>query len=175
MDLFLNQDKEIELNQDNKHIIGQIVLWYCNDERFKGSMKKGLLLRGNCGTGKSLIVKHLADVVKHGDNKNPILIHAKEIQNAYQDKNEEEIKRLKERFLLIIDDLGTESVETKTYGNSNEPFIDLFDYRYRNTLETIIVTNLTPEKIKEVYGERILDRFKEAFNEYVFEYKSFRK
>lgn len=172
MAVFPNQ---LILENELKNIIGQITLWYCNDERFKLDMNKGLIFRGNCGTGKTIISQIIVDIINFGDKKNPILINSRDMQTLYAKNDLEQIDALKKRFLVIIDDIGVESADVKNYGNVIEPFNDLFDYRYRNKMETIITTNLTPEKIREVYGDRILDRFKESFNEYIFNFKSNRK
>lgn len=166
---------ELVLSDEYKQIIGQIVLWYCNDNRFKGNINKGIILSGNCGTGKTMTIEILFDIIEFGDKKKPLLINVRDLQSIYMKNDIDSIDRLKKRFLIMIDDVGVESTDVKNYGNTLEPFNDLFDYRYRNRLETIITTNLTPEKIKEFYGDRILDRFKEMFNEYVYEFKSLRK
>lgn len=166
---------DLVLETELKQIIGQICLWYSNDDRFKGDISKGIILRGNCGTGKTISAEIIREIVNFGDKKNPLMLNARDLQNIYVKNDIEQINSLKKRFLVIIDDVGVESSDVKNYGNVIEPFNDLFDYRYRNKMETIITTNLTPEKIKEVYGDRILDRFKESFNEYIFNSKSLRK
>lgn len=167
--------EELILNEEFKNIIGQITLWYANDNRFKLDISKGIILRGNCGTGKTIILETIVNIVEFGDNRKPIFINVRDLQNLYIKNDIEQIETLKKRFLILIDDVGVENVDIKNYGNLLEPFNDLFDYRYRNKLETIISTNLTPEKIKQIYGDRILDRFKECFNEYIFDFKSLRK
>ena len=167
--------EELILSTEFKEVIGQMVLWYSNDKRFKLDMNKGIILRGNCGTGKTMLLETFLDIIEFGDKRNAILIHVRDLQNLYISMDLDQIEILKKRFLLMIDDVGVENSEVKNYGNVMEPFNDIFDYRYRNNLETIISTNLTPEKIKEIYGDRILDRFKESFNEYVFDFKSLRK
>lgn len=167
--------EEFILTVEIKEIVGQISLWYSNDKRFKGDDKKGIILRGNCGTGKTMIVKTLLDMIEFGDKRVAILINVRDLQDLYIKNDIEKINTLKNRFLIIIDDLGVENPDIKNYGNILEPFNDLFDYRYRNRMETILTTNLTLEKIKQFYGDRILDRFKEMFNEYLFTEKSLRK
>jgi len=166
---------ELILNDQFKFIIGQIVLWFANDNRFKGKIEKGLFIRGNCGTGKTMILETLLDIIECGDKRIAILIHVRDLQDLYLKNDVEKIDVLKNRFLLMIDDLGVENTDIKNYGNVLEPFNDLFDYRYRNRLDTIVTTNETPEKIKIAYGDRTIDRFKQVFNEYVFDFKSLRK
>lgn len=56
--------------------------------------------------------------------------------------------------LLVIDDLGT---ERQTNFTENLLF-ELIDTRFRRDLPTIITTNLSPEKQREYYGDRIFSR-----------------
>ena len=158
-----------------KIAVGQVVLWYCNDPRFKGDLKKGLMIRGEKGNGKTMICEVLLEVILKGDQKHAKFINARELQMAYANKDTELIDSLKKRFLTIIDDVGVEQSSIKDFGSTIEPFNDLFDSRYRTRLETIITTNETPERLKNLYGERMIDRFKEMFNEIVLDYRSLRK
>ena len=153
----------------------KIALWYANDERFKGDLKKGMLLRGSCGTGKSLIATVLEQTIKIGQGNIPTHITAVQLQEAYTNNDELKKEMLANRLFVIIDDLGTESAEVKNFGNSILPFNTMFDERYRDKKTTIITTNLTPSKIEEVYGIRIRDRFRECMNEIVLDFKSMRK
>ena len=163
------------LNENNKHIIGQIALWYANDIRFKGDLLKGISLRGNVGTGKTVIVKALKEVMLNIERVNAKFIYSTDLTELYIQQKAVEIESLKQRKYIIIDDLGVENIETKIWGNSKEPFNDVFEYRYRMNLTTIITTNLTPSKIGEDYGIRIRDRFRESFNDLVLDGESLRK
>lgn len=163
------------LNERNKRVIGQIALWYSCDPRFKGSLEKGLMIRGNVGTGKSVIVEALCNLILERENIKPYFIHVSELQDLYIRNDFEEIDKVKNRRYAIIDDVGVEAVEAKSYGNVKEPFNDVFDYRYRNDKLTIITTNLTPSEIEETYGTRIIDRFRECMNDLILDGESFRK
>lgn len=174
LEMYVFPEKLI-LNDEFKNIVGQISLWYSNDERFKGDLKKGLILRGNCGTGKTMILNTISEMIEFGDKRIAISINVRELQELYLKMDLEQISKIKNRFFVLVDDVGVENADVKHYGNIVEPFNDLFDFRYRNNLETFLTTNLTPEKIREIYGDRILDRFKECFNEYIFDFNSFRK
>ena len=59
--------------------------------------------------------------------------------------------------LLILDDLGAESKTEWTRDFCHE----LIDYRYRESLPTVITTNLGIYDIKNAYGERIFSRIYE--------------
>src|SRR5690554_5804373 len=163
------------VNETNKRVLGQIVLWYTLDKRFKGDLRKGLMIRGNVGTGKTVIVKALKKLIKSKEGKNACFLHSIELQDLYIQNDLDGIDRAKKRDYTIIDDVGTEAAETKLYGNAKEPFNDVFDYRYRNDKITIITTNLPPSEIENTYGTRIIDRFRECMNDLVLDGKSFRK
>lgn len=168
-------DDELILNAANKQVIGQVALWYSWDNRFKGDVRKGLMIRGNVGTGKSLIVQALCRMIPNLEILNPILIHVSELQDLYVKGDFDKIDKVKNRWYTFIDDVGVEAVEAKSYGNVKEPFNDVFDYRYRKNRRTVITTNLTPSEIAEIYGTRIIDRFRECMNDLVLDGKSFRK
>ncbi len=162
------------VNETNKRVLGQIVLWYALDKRFKGDLRKGLMIRGNVGTGKTVIVKALKELIKSKEGKNACFLHSTELQDLYVKDDQEGIQRAKLRDYTIIDDVGVESTESKLYGNVKEPFNDVFDYRYRNDKIMIITTNLTPSEIEDTYGARIIDRFRECMNDLVLDGESFR-
>lgn len=63
--------------------------------------------------------------------------------------------------VLVVDDLGTETLETKYYGTAARPSTLLINQRYENMLPTIMSTNLTPDGIADRYGDRIFDRLQE--------------
>ena len=173
----LNEDGSlgIVLNEQYKYVVGQISLWYANDTRLVGDLRKGILLRGGIGTGKTKIIEALIDVFLKGEKRVIKMIHTRDLQDLYMRQKVDEIQLLKESTLLLVDDLGVENVEVQYFGNRIEPFNDLFDYRYRHGLQTVVTTNLAPSEIKAIYGDRILDRLKEVMNDLVLDYKSFRK
>lgn len=170
-----DRNRMLVLNNENKYIIGQVALWYANDARFKGDLLKGLSIRGNVGTGKTVLVKALIHIMMVYERVNAKFIYSTDLTELYIQQRGVEIDMLKQRKYLIIDDLGVENVETKVWGNSKEPFNDVFEYRHRNNLTTIITTNLTPQKIGDDYGIRIRDRFRESFNDLVLDGESLRK
>ncbi len=65
--------------------------------------------------------------------------------------------------VLGIDDLGTEAIETVSYGNVTRPIVELLSGRYERRERTVITSNLTPGEIESRYGKRLADRFREEY------------
>jgi len=126
----------------------QIAEWLADN---KG---KGLFLFGNCGLGKTMIVRHVIT---------PILL-------IYTDKVVKHIDAVKLGDfiysnpkiggLISVDDVGTESLEKVIYGDRIIPFSEFMDSCEKNDALPIITTNLTAKQIVERYGDRTLDRIK---------------
>ena len=141
----------------------------------------GILLCGGCGNGKSTMLKALQQLLNYLHIPKPYndgtygiqIVDAKYI--AYLCKNNyESYRKLISVDMLGIDDLGTEPSEVMDYGNIYTPVIDLLTKRYEEQLFTIITTNLTPQQIREHYGERIADRLNEMVKKIVFNNASYR-
>lgn len=76
---------------------------------------------------------------------------------------------------LIIDDIGTEPLSVKEYGNEILPITELIYKRYNDMLPTVITTNLSLSAISERYGARVYDRLVEMCEKIPFLGKSHRK
>ena len=147
-----------------------------------GNNKTGIMLYGNsCGTGKTTLanamctlVNYLFDSCYSSDRKSVYRVTAINLAKAYSD-NPELYRRYVNQELLFIDDIGTEPVSLKIYGNEFSPITELLYNRYDKQGWTIITSNLSDSQIKERYGERIDDRLKEMFDRMHFQGKSYRK
>jgi len=69
-------------------------------------------------------------------------------------------RRVRNAQLLVLDDLGGEYSGEKGWGV--RVFNGLLDHRYSHGLKTIITTNLTSQRFKQDYGERVADRIRET-------------
>ncbi len=142
--------------------------------------KFGMLLCGQCGNGKTTLVRALASVIRllYSDEVPSFqrylrMVDAKQIV-AIARRDDKDFSKLCSADLLAIDDLGIEPSEVLEYGNAISPAIDLLTHRYNNQLFTIVTTNLTPQQIREHYGDRIADRFAEMMERIVFSNQSYR-
>lgn len=124
--------------------------------------QKNLLFIGGTGLGKTFLSNCIAqEVIKNGFTAiyqtAPILMDIIVQYKLSYGKNESSKEKYDQIFdadLLIIDDLGTETM-------NNIKFTELFNIintRLLNNKKMIISTNLTIEKLYEVYDERVVSR-----------------
>ena len=147
----------------------------------------GLLLYGTVGTGKTTMLNAICRVINTfakpnyheitlDDDKSKAVkvIRAKDVIEAWQNDRDRYNKMCRVE-LLGIDEFGVEAIDVKTFGNANEPIIDLLSTRYDKQRCTMISSNLDMEAIGTRYGDRLQDRFVEMFKTIAFTGKSFRK
>lgn len=176
---FSQEDVFIALKETYKHLLN--ARSYENmDEHIQkvakwlsGDFKAGLLLYGTIGSGKTTLMN---SVIRYLTITEPRLRLSKysaiDIAKKYQKGEGDIVQNAK---LLFIDDLGEEPLFVKDYGNEISPLVQVLYNRYDRRQFTVITTNKTEQEIKEIYGERIADRFKEMFDRIFFNNQSFRK
>ena len=142
--------------------------------------KFGMLLCGQCGNGKSTLVRAIRSLIQllyssssYDDQRYLRIVDAKEVV-ATAKADYRQFTDLCRSDMLAIDDLGIEPSEVLDYGNVINPAIDLLTRRYNDQLFTVVTTNLTPQQIREHYGDRIADRFNEMMARIVFNNPSYR-
>jgi DNA replication protein DnaC len=146
-------------------------------------LKPGLLLCGSVGNGKTTLARAVCDLIKilydsgfSNEAKVVKCISALDITRLAKKTDLEEFEKCKKAELLFIDDIGTEPVSVKTYGNEITPVVEAIEYRYDMQLFTIATTNLDDDGIKNQYGLRTFDRMTEMFDKISFDHQpSYRK
>lgn len=113
----------------------------------------------------------------------PEYITAQGLADLVRAKRFEDYNRLIAAPFLIVDDIGTEPLAVKDFGNEVLPFTELFLKRYDSRRPTIITSNLplTAEargdkevSIRGIYGPRVLDRLNEICDKLPYSGNSFR-
>ncbi|HHA1774286.1 TPA: ATP-binding protein [Enterobacter cloacae] len=146
-------------------------------ERLKAGT--GLVMTGNCGTGKNhlavsiaktIIRDHLAKV-----EITDVMRLTRAVKSTWRHNAEMTEEDVIERFasldLLIIDEVGVQ------FGSPTEMTIlqEIINARYESILPTILISNLTFDQLKETIGERIVDRVTDGGrNRLAFGWGSFR-
>jgi len=167
-------EREIRLTADTEKVLRSAANWLKTG-------KRGLLLYGNCGTGKSKLMQALSYLIAYYSNNqlNGLKVYsASELVKFSLSKDEKEsatFDSLRRWRYVGIDDLGTEPVNVKNWGTDTSPVIDILYKRYDAMKVTVLSTNLNMDGIKEAYGERIHDRICEMYDRISFNFQSFRQ
>ena len=122
----------------------EIIDWMVDTKR------KGLILMGECGLGKSTTLKYVIPAIFH-------TIRGK-VLNCIPAKELGQIERNEKPF-IVIDDLGTESIKND-FGTRVDYVADAISYAEDSSKTILTSTNLTPKALKIKYDERTLDRLR---------------
>jgi len=141
-------------------------------QAFARNPKGFLLLAGANGTGKSFVAEviyqlHARYKLPYYDMDEAFFINQASLNERWlREKSEgnsfELCDRLQKTKLLVLDDLGTRS-PSDAFG---EFLYAIIDYRWhsRDTLGTIITTNMTGKVTREKFGDAILSRIASGIN-----------
>lgn len=138
--------------------------------------KPSLIMHGDMGTGKSTMLRAMFKAVMMTDRRCAYIVADKlsKVRLEHPDSFDYMLNGWYE--FLFIDDVGTEPVDVKSYGNQMYPFAEIVRARYDAGLPIVITTNLDyPEEFAKVYGDRVADRLREMANSIEFKGNSYRK
>lgn len=159
------QNKDFVIDAKNENAIFQLYAYISGNSNFTGDFHKGIMIVGNIGTGKTLIMDTFLDICKitiFKENAHKFIrIHSKEVSEKL--KQAETDKRIYFNF-LFVDDIGKESKTSNNFGTISNPVSDLFSARYDNSALTFATANYSKDSFSKFYGDTISDRFVEMFN-----------
>ena len=162
--------RDITNTEAGKNLV-DIIKWM-NNQKYRTT----LFLQGSFGTGKTTILQTLYALYYTAGERTEFCTARGLIEQYRLSCNNEcsKYELYMRSNVLFVDDLGTERVQFKHYGDELYPVQDLIDYRYERQLTNIITTNLPLEKIKTRYGGRLRDRFDEMCSIIRFSGESYR-
>lgn len=129
---------------------------------------KGLMLYGNCGRGKSLLVRYAIPMLFRGFCQRIVTV----VDCGSQQGNIDEILR---RKFIALDDIGTEA-ERMDFGTRRNIVVDVINKAQDNPdIMLIMSTNLSGDALRDKYGDRIYDRVKYLCHRVAFNGQSLRK
>lgn len=126
---------------------------------------RGLLLYGDCGRGKSVILTGVVPVLLAMKGYRTVPIHADDFQKPYDfaastagyDPKMSNLDYLARTAYPIIDELGVEPL-INDYGEKYEGFNRVINAAERYLRPLFLSTNLSKEQLLFRYGERTFDR-----------------
>lgn len=166
---YYSEEKDPDINISPRDVMRVV---YANCKHFAHNFGEkyvgNLLLCGPSGLGKTFLAGCIANEVS---DKGHLVIY-KSSYKLFQFLEDYKFGRVdRDTYsvlydaiydcdLLIIDDFGTEFITSYT----QSVFFDLLSTRLYNEKSTIVSTNLTFEKINEIYQERVMSRLQNEFS-----------
>lgn len=152
----------------NESIIEQLYFYLRMDGRFSGDLRKGIMLMGKYGCGKTIIMQAIAEmyntVIYSLHIQRPLLkfFKSSDLQNILKAKSIGAFSKMP----LIIDEFGREPKQVMDFGNLRSPMIELLCERYDNGAWTNGTSNFTLDTLcsENQYGKMTGDRLKSMFN-----------
>lgn len=180
---------EFIIDKWNEDIFNTLLLYFTNDPEFEKdgrSLKKGVLIQGNIGCGKTVMLRAFSQNQKQSFFMSTCNKVAEQFSiGGYHGKDGNEgiqkyfspmrYERCPFGFATrgyMFDDLGTERSK-KFFGNESNVMEEIILGWY-NFLETRperihLTTNLTADEIGDMYGSRVKSRMREMFNVLTFD------
>lgn len=149
-------------------------------------LKKGLLLTGSIGTGKTTAMKVFSKMFGFKVISTRYLIrefstNGMGVIDQYGRNSfmMDGVPLRKKPITVCFDDLGMEETNSQLFGNKanvmGEVLLDRYDCFINSGMITHATTNLLINDLEKIYGDRIRDRLREIMNLIIFEGKSLRK
>lgn len=176
---FKSMNRDFEIDNSNKGFLNLFCKYFSNDDKFEkefnGELRKGILIHGNCGTGKSSVFDILEIISKKYNVKTLRFLNtqSQNIVTEFNLNGDEIVEKLR-LGRIHFDDLGNERI-ANSWGVKENLFKRIIEMRYdefkKNGTKTYVTTNLTIEELAKLYNgglgkdrNRIEDRLFEMFN-----------
>jgi len=178
-------DKKFNYDKQSSELLRFLCLYFSEDKLFLkesvldhsltksikdgSSLSKGVMLTGNCGTGKTLMMQSAQKIYNYFPDKSFMFATCGQVVADYNKPKEKggdnAISRYKQGD-WCFDDFGTE--EMGSHFGKVEVMREVILRRYEMFInygnKTHFTSNLTPAMIEERYGERVMSRLKEMCN-----------
>lgn len=175
------------LTENDTRIYTLALMYFTQDPEFENqgnnySLKKGLMIRGHIGVGKTLMMRTLQGFMTFGFKTAPFALKScNHLNIEFMKKGVETIQEVTSKsynpntrkpYAICFDDLGAEPVNSIHYStklNLMETTLkERYDHFINHEMKTHITTNLLGSEIENRYGKRIRSRLKEMCNDIIY-------
>lgn len=171
---------DFSLTADQENTYKLIAQYFAGDPAFEAegySHRKGLMLFGSVGCGKTTIMR----MFSYNQKASFVIKSCRKIAGDYAEHGEEILGQYAGRYYptmienpfktenwgICFDDLGTEDVRSHYKNQMNvmeRILLDRYDRIREIPHRTHVTTNLDGNQISEFYGKRVASRMREMFN-----------
>jgi len=178
-------DLNFTLTPEVTEVYKELIRYFHADPDFNGDLTKGILLMGPTGTGKTLAMEVMSVYRQIDDTKfimndrvyrmNYEIIDVNRLVNFFMDNAFDGIDIYCRRYIVCIDDIGTEIEQVKHYGNALDVVSHILSERYSKRLITFGTTNFPINILEQKYDDRVTSRMYSLFNFITLKCADFRK
>jgi len=164
----------VKVGEDAKKVWSELIKYAFAHEECIYDLNKGIGLIGQTGSGKTITMDILNDFISVDDiiyirdgqlaHFKFKIISAKVIGARFSEKGFEIITKYSSMGNLCIDDLGSENLVSKYYGESVNVIEEIIENRYSKNLITHFTSNLDSNDILKTYGDRVYSRLMHSCN-----------
>jgi DNA replication protein DnaC len=162
--LSLNGIMEVQYNDELDQAF-KFLSAYLEKVQDGSKLHKGIILTGNMGTGKTMLLKAFKNLYDNITGITTPLVTGDMLSQCFNPKEGNLLYCKNKARTLFLDDFGIEEVNYYFFKNKVQPFIDTIFYHYNNFSPTesklFMTTNLTEKKFVDKYGGRVWERIKE--------------
>ena len=155
----------------NEVAVRKVAAWLARQPLEGIDTRKSLLLAGNTGTGKTLLMRAASRfIIEVWGLESFGVVSCRTLARSYAESGYgEEVDRWMNAPHICLDDLGAENPEQVRYGQRTNLMAEFLEHRYDMLKRgrrawTHITTNLDLPRLKEVYGSRVMSRIGEMMN-----------
>lgn len=162
--------EDFKIHHSDIPTLHKLIIYMIHEEdlckKYGIDLKKGILLTGPIGSGKTSIMTLLRIFLFKDDLY--AIKSSRNIALEYQKDGVDVIHKYGKHYSpLFIDDLGVES-NTKFYGNECNTIAEILLQRYELLINHRVIThattNLNADELEELYGNRVRSRLRKMFN-----------
>lgn len=176
LEFYAKSSADFEVDTANKNFLAHFCRYWNRDAAFEVleniSLRKGLLVFGSHGTGKTSsfqIVQNMAKQYQVRQLWFPSISTQEIVTKFNMERNKEDVIQYYSKGVFLFDDLGAEMAGNNIYQfGLEEVLVRILLNRYRNFeslgTKTHITTNLNLSQIEQRYGQQLADRFIKMFN-----------